>query len=829
MGEIRNTIHGRPLAALLILLALFARPSAIAQTPPAPTATSPTPEVAIPVPQIAARAAELDMQLQALRETLAPRPETEEITNELPEMNRTIAARMEDTARVLREQPTRSALQDLESSWSFILKRLDKWKSLLTARATALESELQNLSQLGTTWEQTRQLANRSQAPQAVLDRVRQSISAIDETRRNVERRRKVILTLQAGVIGARAQAEAITTQVQSVQEQLVGRILAPDSPPLWSRIEAARTETGFRTSVRSSVEANLATVRDFLRLHLIRIVGHALLIAAFALLLLRTRARITKLVEEEPKLIAVRRISERPFSSAILLGLLVTPWLYTTAPSSVIDLAGLLALIPAIRLLRRLVPPALVPGLYSLAVFYLVDRVRSLVAHAILIEQAIFLLEMAAAIAVSRWLLTPARLAQVSQQTQVRKLHLLTRVGNTLTVLFAAAAIASVLGYTELGRLLGGGGLGSIYLGLILLASLEAIDGLLIYVIRSRLFRPLHLVRRYGWRIRRRMRSVSRWLALAAWLAATLRLFALLHPIVSVVSTVLGARFRRGNVSLSLGDVLLLFFTIWLSFILSRFLRLVLEEDVYPRVHLSRGLPYAISRLSHYVIITLGFLFAVAAMGFDLSRFTILAGALGVGIGFGLQTIVNNFVSGLILLFERPIQVGDAVQMGDLFGEVRRIGIRASTVRTWDGADVVVPNGDFISNQVINWTLSDRLRRLEIPVGVAYGTDPERVLALLKEVAAKHPAVLPEPAPYGLFRGFGDSSLNFELRAWTGRFEEWFRVSSELTVAINAALRDAHIEIPFPQRDLHLRSCDEDVRDLLRPRRPARDDSSTS
>ncbi|MBW2281429.1 MAG: mechanosensitive ion channel, partial [Deltaproteobacteria bacterium] len=225
------------------------------------------------------------------------------------------------------------------------------------------------------------------------------------------------------------------------------------------------------------------------------------------------------------------------------------------------------------------------------------------------------------------------------------------------------------------------------------------------------------------------------------------------------------------------------------------------------------RGVPYAISTSAFYVMLMVGFFAAVAAAGMDLSRFAILAGALGVGIGFGLQNVVNNFVSGLILLFERPIKTGDTIEVGLLLGEVKRIGIRASTVRTWQGAEVIVPNGDLISGQVTNWTLSDHNRRIDVDVGVKYGTDPERVLQLLLDVAAAEDRILEMPAPSALFRGFGDSSLDFRLRAWTSRSEEWVRIHSDLNVAVNRALAEAGIEIPFPQRDLHLRSVAPELR----------------
>jgi len=191
--------------------------------------------------------------------------------------------------------------------------------------------------------------------------------------------------------------------------------------------------------------------------------------------------------------------------------------------------------------------------------------------------------------------------------------------------------------------------------------------------------------------------------------------------------------------------------------------------------------------------------------MGIDLNRFTILAGAFGVGVGFGMQNVINNFVSGLILLFERPVQVGDTVQIGDLLGDIRRIGIRSSTIRTWEGAEVIVPNGNLTSDLVTNWTLSDRMRRIDLPVGVAYGSDPGKVLELLSAVAKQQPRIVTEPPPTVLFLGFGDSSLDFQLRVWTDHFEEWMSIRSDLAVAVHSALRAAGITIPFPQRDVHL------------------------
>jgi small-conductance mechanosensitive channel len=259
--------------------------------------------------------------------------------------------------------------------------------------------------------------------------------------------------------------------------------------------------------------------------------------------------------------------------------------------------------------------------------------------------------------------------------------------------------------------------------------------------------------------------------------------------------------------VSLSLGEVLGFAGTLLAAALLSTALRALLERGVFPRLQLRRGIAQAISTTLHYAALLLGFILALGAAGVDLSRFTLLAGAFGVGLGFGLQNVVSNFVSGLILLYERPIQVGDSVEVAGVQGEVRRIGIRSSTLRTGEGAEVIVPNARLIENQVINWTLSDQERRIELRVGVAYGSEPRRVLEILLDVARAHPEVMVEPPPQALFLGFGESSLDFQLLAWTSNFAGSARIKSELGLGMHDALGSSGIEIPFPQRDLHLRS----------------------
>jgi len=259
-------------------------------------------------------------------------------------------------------------------------------------------------------------------------------------------------------------------------------------------------------------------------------------------------------------------------------------------------------------------------------------------------------------------------------------------------------------------------------------------------------------------------------------------------------------------------GNIFVFFIVIYLSIVIANFIRNLLEEDILKRAKMKKGLPYTIALMVKYTLVTVGIFIAVSAAGIPTNSLTVILGAFGVGIGFGLQNIFNNLVSGLILLFERPIQIGDTIEVGQLMGNVRSIGIRSSNLRTFDGAEIIVPNGNLISNDVTNWTLSDDRRRIELIVGVSYASDPHNVKDILMKVIKKHPDIISDPKPSVWFQNLGESSLDFRMLFWTKEFDQWIRIKSEVLFQVFDDLKAAGIEIPFPQHDLHLRSVGQQV-----------------
>ncbi len=312
-------------------------------------------------------------------------------------------------------------------------------------------------------------------------------------------------------------------------------------------------------------------------------------------------------------------------------------------------------------------------------------------------------------------------------------------------------------------------------------------------------------LVRKYGISITDKLKSFLKFILILLWVSGILRFAEFYNLVTSKISNILTDSFTIGRLTFSLGNLLLFIFIIYATYNIAKFVKVILEREILAGRNLKRGMAASVSLTIRIIIVFFGAILALSFSGLDLGKISIIAGALSVGIGFGLQNVVNNFISGLILIYEKPVQEGDTVQVDTLMGRVSNIGIRSSTLSTYDGAEVVVPNSNLISNQLINWTLSDNKKRVELKVGTAYGSDPHQVIELLLKAALSHEKVITDPAPVPLFVGFGNNSLDFRLLFWV-RFEDGLKTQSDVAIKIYDLLKENEIEIPFPQLDLHIK-----------------------
>ncbi len=791
-------------SVLLLGVALHAVPSFAEEAGLEPIALPARP-IPIATPDIADRGDSLARELRQMREKLAPAQEVEAIAATLEVRAETLAQRRDDAIDTLTTSPTLARLGELEREWSRLEVELAGWRRSLTKRAASLEADVSELRDTQSIWTATLEGAAAGAAPPEVQEAVRRALADIKTVRRAASERRSEVLALQNRISQRELLIAETLAAVQAARVNLRSRLLEPDDVPIWSALAADETATGER--IIEAFEASWATIQDFLLQRRGRLVAFAAVFLAAWLAALGLKRSVAGRRAAGGEIEDSSRVFRRPIALALLSSLLSVFWLFPFAPEALLDIVGLLLLIPMLRLLPKLMHPGFRPILYGLAGFYLLDRLRDVFERAPLESRVVLALECLGAVIFCLALLRPARLAKIPDPERFPSWP--GRVVQIGLVGFTAAFAANLLGYVSLAGVLGDGLLTSIYVAVGLYGAARVFGVVLDVTTKTAWAQQINFLRVRRVQAVKRVRSAFSVAAFVLWLYWSLAAFAVRDTVLGGLSSALTSPLAMGTVSISLGDVLGFGLTIAVAIFLARFIRFVLMEDFFPRVRTGRGIPHAVSATVQYAILFGGFLLAMAAAGLDFSRFTLLAGAFGVGIGFGLQNVVNNFVSGIILLYERPIQVGDTIDMGDLMGQVKRIGIRSSTVRTFTGSEVIVPNADLISQRVINWTLSDKTRRVDIPIGVKYGSDPDEVIRILLSVAEASGRALRYPAPAALFRTHGESSLDFELRLWIANFDDWYVVESELNTAINRGLAEAGIEIPFPQRDLHLRSSD--------------------
>ncbi len=829
--------------------------SAAALNPPATAASAVASKAnAIPMAEILTQADRDQWVVDRIRRQLARSDPSAGLSAGLADLSKSV----EDKRRTYTAQEIRQLavmrLESLDRYWALDQRRFEEWQALAARRLAPLAEDAALLERLRRQWEVT--LTSQAPMPAAMADR----ISALLEDLGDAEQRVAPLLAHQIALgQEARELGERIQTGREAVQEVIGAadqRLLQREVPPLWSTDATPPMSAASATALSDQgldLEANFAS--DYLTTAALKVQATTVVQLMLLALMLWAAARVrrerragidrTAGIDEadvaeradveggadgvgqasrspppEPAL-CVHRLLSRPLSAWLLLGMLVTLPLRTDAPLMTRELALLIALVPALRLLpvsplRGGSPlPQTFIGLYALKWLCLLALDQALLYRVLLMGLAIITMA---------WLWLALRRVHAGPLWGAGRLSTLHRAwGWTAVAGLAVGALAQLTGHVTLGQTLINGLFDIAYLGLLLHLGLSVVIALLRLLAAG----SAHgadvesgatagvLTSSMGWRrhlpkITRVTRRVLHLAVNLGWLVYAAGVMRVQRPVQSAVETVLALRIEVGEISVSLGDLLVFALSVAVAAISAQLVRAVLRNRLNDSPALPRGAGNSIASLSYYAVLLLGFMVALSAAGFKVSQLALVFGALGVGIGFGLQGIVSNFVSGLVLMFERPIQPGDMIEIGDIPGRVRQIGLRATVLRTSDGADVVVPNSALLGGNLKNWTLFDRRRRIELPISVSYGSDVSSVLRILQSVATGSPGVANDPAPVALFMGLAPSSMDFSLRVWTPDFDHWMDVRSELLVRLLAAFKAADIAIPLNQLDVNLRQVGE-------------------
>lgn len=777
-----------PLVELLLVVFLLAATPGRAQPTPDEHATA---EPSLQS-DFGEGAEEVTARLRELTRSLADGDLFEALEAEVGGYSHRAAQHWHETSRLLARNLRTTALDSLTTYWVALHADLEDVDGRIATRVQRRESDLASLKALYDSWTHALRVASDAEAPAPVTNRIRSTLDAIERTRPELEQRRARLLVLQNAVTRAFQHCDDAIDRIVEARNEAIGRALTPQEPPVW--------QWGPGSSAPEMVAASASSKVDNLRMYVTTYRGRlvASLLVVLALIVLLRRAGATAPVEGAPSGLHVNGpVIRTPVAAAILSGLLLTLPLRPNPPYEFQQAMLVLMTAASVCVFRPILDARLGTAL-SLALLLLVASVAGqLLEPGPRLEQIWLIVLMASFSGLLLWAaqyLESARKRDADESLLRFMMRVMTYV---LAPACGASALAAAAGYLDLADFLGIGLLLALMLAVGMLAVRLALDDLVAMVLTQGPLARLRTVARHRVVIARRTRTALDLLIVGLWTWIVLGRFQLQQPVRDAIDGALGASLRAGGLDLPVAHVLAFLGVLVLMFFFTRFLGIVLEEDVYSRMTLPRGVPYALSTLTRYVLLLGGFLLALGVLGLDLTRITVLVSALGLGLGFGLQQIINNFVSGLILLFERPVQVGDSIQVGDLNGEVRRIGIRSSTVHTPQGAEVIVPNSKMIEEKVFNWTLTDRRRRFDLEIGVEGNVDVESVLAAIEEIARRDPRVCERPPPEALLVRLGCKETYFQLRYWTDDPHS-MRVWSDLSVSLHRVLYARRAAVPL-------------------------------
>ena len=792
---------------LVVVLASGAKAHQEDETPAAPPSEAAVEErQPIAESDVPSRADTVTADLRRVEEFLQPQTAIFRIEELLDAREARIVDLLADLDRISRARMSSRRLSDQRVPWEELGDELAHWGKRVEDRYSALQIQRERMRDERELWQATRQTALGDELAPELQRRIEAILTRIGEVESLVRKRRNEVGAIDNRIANTAEVVIDSLARLSAVSDRLRGNLLQRNAEPLWSA-QARGSLASWSGDLRSGMKYWVGSFREYMNLRSGSLFGMLAFFVALLVVTLRLRHSARRRTVEKGRSERAYALSERPISLALLFLVLVATLLMVPA-STPADLVFLLTCVVLIRLGSIVLSAPLQGAVIGLCTLTVLVRITSLAPDGSGLDRLLLTaVSLVAFVATAAWVL-PRRAAGRGLPGLE---HALIVIAPLAVVLTGVALVAGILGWLDLARILTYATVLSALSGFGWAVLIASVTALLSWSIAGRLGDVLPSLRREQPVIERTTLIVLIAFVLLRWGNRTLDLLEVKKLARDSVARVAAAHLGIGDLELSVGGLVSAVVVIVLTVFVVRLVRFVLSEEVAPRFRIDTGAAESVITLTSYVVYGTGIAFAASAAGLSGTQVTVVIGALSVGIGFGLQNIVSNFVSGLILMFERPIKVGDTVQTTDNSGIVTRIGIRASTIRSFSGAEIAVPNADLISKEVVNWTRSDKIRRIEVPIGVAYGTDPQKVLDILLRLAKEHPFTLETPEPDAQMLGYGDSSMNFRVRLWT-HIEHWIQVSSDVNVAINAAFSEAGVTIPFPQRDLHLKSIEPDA-----------------
>ncbi len=574
------------------------------------------------------------------------------------------------------------------------------------------------------------------------------------------------------------------------------------DSRPIWEGIDSTTNVEQLRPGVTRNFKETYNILSIYLRSNITIVMIQLLLIIALIIgfVLIGKMWPSEKLDIDSKREMQAGVILNHPFFSSLIIGIIISIFFYSNRPLILGNFFALLMMISSVVLLPALTTKKIKLPLSLLFVLYIVLLIQHFLPANSFLNRIISLSQ---CIAVSYIIYYVLKIKNELNLTKKGKIvvNIFLRVYGLLVL---AAFISNIIGGVKLSNFLINSTIRTLSFSFVVVTIVIILNSMMILFAKGNNTKSFPMHEHLKNLIDKHIRPFVNWGAFVLWFIGVLIFFRLSRPASDWIDQVMDTEFMISTVSISIGGIISFFLIVFFTYLATSFIKSIFKDEWVLNSRLPRGTADAMSMLIRYLIVAFGVYLALSAIGLNMNELGFMAGALGVGIGFGLQNIVLNFIAGLILSFEHPIHVGDMLEVDNDLGRVTEIGVRASKIMTYNGSEVIIPNGLLISNKVINWTLTNEKRRLVISFRTAFDANPTEVIGILKNVAEKNVNVIKYPDPMALFNGYGTSSLDFTLYCWV-EFNQSFITKSEIAVSAHEALAEAGIHIPIPVQKIQI------------------------
>ncbi len=670
----------------------------------------------------------------------------------------TISHFMADTAAIIKNGVSLRELDVINQQAEFFQGELKQLQEKISDETGELNEATQQLISNREGWEEIFTAASEEEIPQDRLDRINRTLHRLDSVKILLQGDLTKILEQEDRITEKMNDIEQLEVWAQEQKENLGQRLFSRELPGLFD-FRSAATEKDLMAKHRAQIIESFNTDMEIMKMKFRKqMTGVLVLLVLFMILAFWFRKNYPRLISDKFQLSDLRKVLiHSPAVTVLFIAGLLIRLIFPHLPHTYGSLNLMVMMIPMLIIIVRFYGVRIRNWILLLSILCGLTFFYQLTYNPDILLRAVLLGFSLTAIALFLWLYLKRPLMNQVQESVISRIlrgMLLLYIG-----LLIIAVIANLAGAFSLAEFFTIIPIQIVLLAFGVLVAVNIADTLIYLLLASNFMQRVNFVRDDFVYIYKKTTTLANLLIWGLFFVITLNIFRIKESVFEWFNGLFTDGIKVGDAEITIGSIAIFIVVIWVSIVVSRMIRHVLEKDVFPRVETAKGVPSTITLLLRIILISCGFFLAAAAAGIKLSNLSIVLGAFSVGIGFGLQNIFNNMVSGLILALERPIKVGDVVQVGELIGSVRSIGLRSSNVKSFDGAEVIVPNGNLISNEMINWTLSDSNRRMDIRVGVAYGSDTDAVIKILQEIAMDHPQVDKNPPPTAYFSGFGDSA----------------------------------------------------------------------